>query len=175
MHQPVPAIFLSLAPPSTSMVSMLVTSAAAKYVKAGPSVPQQSPVPPYSNGIVETGATEEQRYGESSGSWTRRGHKIMLGMCWRWVNRSEQGKRRQMPATGKRNHRGLPEREPLCFVKGAEASGEKHCGTSTKWAYSSSLSSHTGVLHTAWWAWGCVGPYRPHPSPLPPVLKCASI
>lgn len=50
----------------------------------------------------------------------------------------------------KRNHRGLPEREALCFVIGAEASREKHCGTSTKCAYSSSLSSHTGVFRTAW-------------------------
>lgn len=98
MHQPVPAIFLSLAPPSALMISMLVTSAVPK------------------------------------------GHKIMLGMCSRRVNRSEQGKGRWIPATGaghrppsKRNHRGLPEREPLCFVKGGEASGEKHCGTSTKW------------------------------------------
>lgn len=46
MHQPVPAIFLSLAPPSASTISMLVTSAAAKCVKAGPRVPQQGPAPP---------------------------------------------------------------------------------------------------------------------------------
>lgn len=45
MHQPVPAIFLRLVPPSASMISMLVTSAVAKCVKAGLSVPQQGPAP----------------------------------------------------------------------------------------------------------------------------------
>jgi hypothetical protein len=60
MHQPVSAIFLRLAPPFALMISMLVKFAAAKCVKAGHSVSQQGHT--FSNGIVETEATEEQRY-----------------------------------------------------------------------------------------------------------------
>lgn len=45
MHQRVPAIFLRLILPSAPIISMLVTSAVAKCVKAGPSVPQQGPAP----------------------------------------------------------------------------------------------------------------------------------
>lgn len=98
MHQRVPAIFLRLIPPSAPIISMLVISQVreswTQCSSAGPSTT-------YSNGIVETGATEEQRYGESSGNWTRRGYKIMLGMHSRRVNRSELGRSLpQGPAIG---------------------------------------------------------------------------
>lgn len=98
MHQQVPAIFLRLIPPSALIISMLVTSQVreswTQCSSAGPSTT-------YSNDIVETGATEEQGYGESSGNRTRRGYKIMLGMYLRRVNRSELGRSLpQGPATG---------------------------------------------------------------------------
>lgn len=102
MHQPVPAIFLRLVLPSAPMISMLdiccsqVRESWTQCSSAGPSTT-------YSNGIVETGATEEQRYGESSGNQTRRGYKIMLGIYSRRINKSELDRSPpQRPATGHR-------------------------------------------------------------------------